>query len=126
MMRRNEIATATIIFLLTTACGGATMTSSRTAPVSVSGRLATVGGPVVEGTNTGIQGTVTFGSTSGQTDVQTRVDGSFETQMEPGTYRVSGRSEKFGGGSLECHTTEDKLTITENGATDVFVACSAK
>ncbi|MCU1380512.1 MAG: hypothetical protein JWN29_3495 [Acidimicrobiales bacterium] len=92
----------------------------------LSGVMQLVGGP--SGTEPKpAPGTVTVTVSGGDVaaSVRTAVDGTFEMQLRPGTYTLTGRSERYNSGDVDC-VASDQTHVTDDDIRGVEVSCNMR
>ena len=91
----------------------------------MTGTLQAVGGPPGDGPR-GLSGEVTLHGTNGNIAVITAgANGRFSVPVTVGTYRVSGRSPRYQGGTADCHAS-GPITVTKGVTSSVEVDCQER
>ncbi len=93
---------------------------------TLSGRLIAVGGPSGAPDAT-LPGTITIKGPGGSLlHADVRRNGVFEIQLSPGTYRLTGRSPQFNGGSTDCTTATPTTTLVADRTVTADILCQRR
>jgi hypothetical protein len=106
------------LVLIATSCGAAPTVETGV----VQGMLEAVGGPA-PGTPRPLQGSITLRDSDATIFTATvGSDGAFLVRVPIGTYAITGRSQVYDSGSVDC-TSSGPVTLTVGATIRVLVAC---
>lgn len=131
-MKTVTLAVAVVLALGVTGCGG-TPKAHPTTPThslvgappvgTLSGRLIAVGGPAGAAETT-LAGTITIKGPGGSVlHADVGRNGVFEIQLSPGSYRLTGRSPQYNGGTTDCTTATPTTTLVANRTVTADILC---
>ncbi|MCW2752593.1 MAG: hypothetical protein JWQ32_4 [Marmoricola sp.] len=135
-MKSAPLALAAVLTLTVAGCGGKAAsttprppTNSLLPPITVatlSGRLIAVGGSA-GAPDTSLAGTITVTGPGGSVlHAPVGRTGAFQIQLSPGTYRLSGRSPQFGGGTTDCRTATPTTTLVAGRTVTADILCQRR
>ncbi|MCW2857004.1 MAG: hypothetical protein JWR52_2619 [Marmoricola sp.] len=134
-VKSAPLALAVVLALTVAGCGGTAASTTPPTPTNsllpsikvatLSGRLIAVGGPVAS--DAPLAGTITITGPGGSV-VHAAVSrtGAFQIQLSPGTYRLSGRSPQFGGGTTDCHTATPTTILVADRTVTADILCQRR
>lgn len=137
-MKTLTPAVAVLLALALTGCVGssaardtapATPTSSLLPTLTVAtlaGRLIAVGGPSGAPDAT-LTGTITIKGPGGSVlHADVGRSGVFKIQLSPGTYRLTGRSPQYNGGTVDCRSAAPTTTLVANRTVTADILCQRR
>lgn len=135
-MKTATLAAAALLLVAATACGGSAPTPHPSTPThslvgappvgTLSGRLIAAGGPA-DAADTTLAGTITIKGAGGSVlHADVGKNGVFQIQLSPGTYRLTGRSPQYMGGTTDCTTATPTTTLVANLTVTADILCQRR